>query len=185
MRLQSGLGQVRYTAFMTRPLRNPMLTLGAAIMAALATSPALAAGASGPTEAVIVSPLSLVNTEDLDFGTLISGPLAGTATINATTGARSVTGGVVAAGGTPKRAEFVGVGTIGLLSLVSMSAAPVLSNGSGGTMATALVMEGGTGLRLFPGTGVQTFRVGGTLTVGAGQAVGTYAGTFTVTVTYF
>jgi spore coat protein U-like protein len=170
---------------MTRPIRSPLLALGVASIAALIASPALAAGASGPTEAVIVSPLSLVNTEDLDFGTLISGPLPGTATIDASTGARSVTGGVVAAGGTPKRAEFVGVGTIGLLSLVSMSAAPLLSNGTGGTMVSALVMQGGTGLRLFPGTGVQTFRVGGTLTVGANQAVGTYAGTFTVTVAYF
>ncbi len=176
---------MRYLPPMTRPIRNPLLAPGAAIIAAFSASPALAAGASGPAEAVLISPLSLVNTEDLDFGTLISGALPGTATIDASTGARSVTGGVVAAGGTPKRAEFVGIGTVGLLTLVSMSPSPILTNGSGGTMPTALVMEGGTGLRLLPGTGVQTFRVGGTLTVGGSQAVGTYSGTFTVTVTYF
>ena len=41
-------------------------------------------------------------------------------------------------------------------------------------MTTALTVQGGTGIRLFPGTRVQTFRVGGTLNVGANQQPGTY-----------
>lgn len=159
--------------------------LAACSIAAFVASPALAATAGGPTEAAIVSPLSLINTEDLDFASIIPGVAAGTVTINANTGARTVTGGAIAAGGTPNRAEFVGVGRPGILSFVSITPNTTLTNGTGGNMTATLTVEGGTGLRLFPGSGVQTFRVGGTLNVGANQALGNYAGTFTLTVTYF
>lgn len=139
---------------------------------------------SGTATAVTLRPLSLVKTEDLDFGTVISGTTAGTVSVNANTGARTTTGGAVASGGTPRRAEFVGVGRLGLLSIVSIGAAPTLTNGSGGSMTSTLAVEGGTGIRLFTGTGVQTFRVGGTINVGANQAAGDYSGTFTLTVNY-
>lgn len=159
---------------------------GLALMAALGTTAARAGTAVAPVEAVTISRLSLVKTEDLDFGTLIVGPAAGTATINPNTGARTTTGGVVAAsGGTPGRAEFVGAGRRGILTIVTIGPSPLISNGSGGTMSTVLNVQGGTGVRLFPGTGVQTFRVGGTLTVGANQQQGDYSGTFTLTVNYF
>jgi spore coat protein U-like protein len=143
-----------------------------------------AATRSGTASAVTLRPLSLVKTEDLDFGTVISGPATGTVSINANTGARTTTGGAVASGGTPRRAEFVGVGRLGILSIVSISPPPTLTNGSGGSMTSALAVQGGTGIRLFTGTGVQTFRVGGTINVGANQAAGDYAGTFTLTVNY-
>lgn len=168
-----------------RTIGKQVLGSGLAALAAGAF-PAHAATTAAPAEAVTLSPLSLVKTEDLDFGTLVSGPAAGTARINANTGARTTTGGVTAAGGgTPKRAEFVGVGGRGILIMVAVSAPPTLSNGTGGTMPTALSVQGGTGVRLSPGTGVQTFRVGGTLNVAANQPAGNYAGTFTLTVTYF
>jgi hypothetical protein len=166
-------------------IRNWALVSGMAA-AGIICAPAQAATRAAPVEAVTIKPLSLVKTEDLDFGTLIAGPAAGTATINANTGVRTTTGGVTAAaGGTPKRAEFVGVAIIGLLINVAIGASPTLTNGTGGSMTTALAVEGGTGLRLFPGTGVQTFRVGGTLNVGANQQSGDYAGTFSLTVNYF
>ena len=147
-------------------------------------SAAHAAGASGRSEAVVVRRLSLVKTEDLDWGTLVTSPLAGTATIDSVSGARTTTSGVVAAGGTPRRAEFVGAGQIGLLTVVTLGASPVLDNGSGGTMATLLLLDG-PGARLFPGTGIQTIGVGGILAVGASQAAGNYTGSFNLTVTYF
>jgi hypothetical protein len=161
-----------------------MLGSGLAVLVA-AVAPAHAAGTAGPVEAVTISPLSLVKTDDLDFGTLIAGATAGTARINANTGVRTTTGGVTAAGGTPRRAVFVGVGGSGLLIIVSISPAPILSNGSGGTMTSTLNVQGGTGIRLFPGTGVQTFRVGGRLNVGANQQDGNYTGNFSLTVNYF
>lgn len=151
---------------------------------AVIASPAHAASTTSTSEALILRPLTLTQTEDLDFGTILPSAVAGTVTVNANTGVRTTTGGVAAAGGTPRRAEFVGAGRLGLLTIIAIGVPPVLTNGSGGTMATALVVEGGTGLRILPGTGIQTYRVGGTLTVGANQAAGDYAGTFTLTVNY-
>ncbi len=154
------------------------------LFAIAAPAPVLAAGASAPAKAVVVRRLSLVKTDDLDFGTIARGTLPGSVTISAATGARTTTGGAIAAGGVPQRAVFVGAGQIGLLSIVSIGPSPILTNGTGGTMPTLLAVNGGTGIRLFPGTGVQTFQVGGTLTVGANQAEGDYTGTFTLTVNY-
>ena len=151
---------------------------------AFATAPAQAASTTATSQALILRPLTLTQTEDLDFGTILPSATAGTVSVNANTGIRTTTGGVAAAGGTPQRAEFVGAGRLGLLTIVSIGVPPVLTNGSGGTMATVLVVEGGTGLRVLPGTGIQTYRVGGTLTVGANQAAGDYAGTFALTVNY-
>ncbi len=154
-----------------------MLALGGPVQAFAAT-----VGASA--DATIVRPLTLTKTEDLDFGTVAAGAFPGTVVVNPATGARTVTGGVTAAGGTPRRAEFVGQAAIGLLALVSIGPSPVLDNGSGSTMGTALAVEGGTGIRVLPGTGIQTFRVGGTLAVGALQPGGLYTGQFTFTVNY-
>lgn len=161
-----------------------VFALAIALSGLTTASPALAAGASAPAKAVVVRRLSLVKTDDLDFGTIARGAATGTVTINAATGVRTTTGGVIAQGGTPQRAIFVGAGQIGILSFVSIGPSPVLSNGAGGTMPTVLAVNGGTGIRLFPGTGVQTFQVGGTLTVGANQAEGDYTGSFTLTVNY-
>ena len=52
------------------------------------------ADADGSTRAIILRPNTLVKVEDLDFGSMISGPTAGTVTISALSGARTTTGGV-------------------------------------------------------------------------------------------
>ncbi len=161
-------------------------TLAAIGLSAItASTPTLAANTSATSRALVIGRLSLVNVDDLDFGTIVSGTVPGTVVINPSTGARTTTGGAVAQGGTPQRALFVGAGRVGLLSIVSIGPSPTLVNGTGGTMPTALAIEGGPGIRLIPGTGIQTFRVGGVLTVGANQADGDYSGTFTLTVDYF
>ena len=77
-------------------IRNWALVSGMAA-AGIMTVPAQAATRAAPVEAVTIRPLSLVETEDLDFGTLIAGSVAGTATINANSGVRTTTGGVTAA----------------------------------------------------------------------------------------
>jgi spore coat protein U-like protein len=166
---------------MTKPIL--MMALAAIVPVAAMPDPVSAAGAGATAQAVVIRRLSLVNTQDLDFGTLVTSPVAGTATINPVSGARTVGGGVAAAGGTPSRAEFVGAGQIGLLSFIALGAPPVLSNGTGGTMPSTLSLDG-PGIRVLPGTGVQTIGVGGTINVGANQQEGNYTGTFTLTVNY-
>lgn len=134
--------------------------------------------------AVVLNPLSVVNTSDLDFGTLARGATAGTAIVDPATSARTTSGGTVAAGGTPQSATFVATGVINRVHIVALGPAPTLANGSGGTMALSALMLDGPTLRLFGAGGVSTIRVGGILNVAANQAEGDYSGTFTITVIY-
>ena len=58
----------------------------------MAATPAFAATRAARAEAVALKPLSIVNRTDLEFGTLISSPVAGTVSINPTNDARTTTG---------------------------------------------------------------------------------------------
>lgn len=149
-------------------------------------APALAAGTTSPAKASTLSPLAIVSTQDLDFGTILPGATAGTVTINPNSGNRTFAGSVTAAGGTPQRAEFIGVGQRNVVGVATLGPNPTLTNGAGGSMAATLTMgAGGAGNFVFPGTGIQNFRVGGTLSVGANQPDGIYSGSFTLTIVYF
>src|SRR5689334_8124755 len=89
----------------------------AAALAATALSAPAAAAPVNPDKqalgkALLLIPLSLVKIDDLDFGTVITSPVSGTVTINATTGARSVAGGVTGlASDFGNRALFAGAGS--------------------------------------------------------------------------
>lgn len=170
----------------TIPL-HPFLAF-AALSAIALPAPALAAGATAEARVVTVRPLTLIKTADLDWGVLAAGATAGTITIDPVTGARTRTGGVTAlTGGTSQRAVFQGAAPVGVIVYVNLrNNNPVLTRvGGGATMTTALTVEGGEGFRLFPGTGVLVFGVGGQLNVAANQAQGSYLGTVQLQVEYF
>lgn len=159
----------------------------AAALAALAlATPAEAAGSAGTANAVTLRPLSIVNITELDFGVIAAGPTAGTVVINAASGARTTTGGVTAAGGTPNAAQFFTYGGPLQSLQVNRGPLPVLSRAGGGaTMnVTQLTLNGPT-LRFLNAAGLLDLRVGGTLAVGANQLNGSYSGTFQIIVTYF
>ena len=147
---------------------------------------AIAAGTTGNTGAVTLRPLSIVNTEDLDFGTMLRPTVAGTVVINPTNDARSVTGGVTAAGGTPRAAQFFTYGGPLQNVQVNRGPLPVLNRVGGGASmnVTGLTLNGPT-LRFLTAAGLLDLRVGGTLAVGANQLEGDYSGTFQIIVTYF
>lgn len=149
-------------------------------------SPALAGTAGGLGTATLVAPLSVVRTDDLDFGVLIAGPTAGAATVNASTDARTTSGGTTAAGGSPMAAHFTAAGRIGALALISLPGSILLTRGGGTeTMTVSSISSNGPTFRLFPGIATIDVAVGGTLNVAANQAAGVYAGTFVVNVFYF
>jgi hypothetical protein len=168
-----------------RRTRKP-LCLAALCVAGFAAHPALGATASASSEGVIVAPNTLIKTDDLMFGSIMPSATAGTVTIAAATGARTSTGGATPVGAGYQRAEFVGMAPIGIFTNVTLPSGTTTLNrvGGGASMNATLAVEGGTGIRWFPGTGVQTFRVGGTLNVGANQTAGQYLGTFTLQVDY-
>jgi len=178
----------------TRNYRGALraLTIAATAASAALCMPAQAADTNVTVNAAIVRPNTLIKTDDLDFGTLISGPTGGTISVNAVTGARTTTGGVTPVGTGSQRAIFQGTGGI-LLITVSGSTSVTLSRAGGGApaMTASLVRAASTsggGIALLGGTllpsGVQTYYIGGTLTVPANQPDGDYSGTFTLTVNY-
>ena len=147
---------------------------------------------SGTANAAVVRPNTLIKTDDLDFGTLISGATGGSVTIDPVTNARTASGGVTPVGSAAQRAIFQGTGGI-LFITVSGSTSVTLTRAGGGApaMTASLVRAASTsggGIALLGGTllpsGVQTYYIGGTLTVPANQPEGDYSGTFTLTVNY-
>lgn len=170
---------------MTRLTRAWAWPLMAALAPFLVATPAAASTQNGEAQAVVLRPLSLVATEELDFGNIVRGATAGTVTINATSNARTATGGVTLAGGSPHAAGFQTLGLFNTLFLISVpSGTTTLSNGSGASMTVTDWTQDGNATRFFPSGGVVNIRVGGQLNVGANQAPGNYTGTFSLTVIY-
>jgi hypothetical protein len=152
-----------------------------------AAAPLHAAQGTSATQVAVIEPLSLINTGPLSFGYFASGATPGTVTINQTTGARTVTGGVTQLGGTVSPATFLGAAAGLNLVIIRQPNVPVTLTRSGGTETmriTALVIDGGQ-FRLFFTRQAFAFNIGGTLAVGANQREGNYVGTFPVTVDYY
>jgi hypothetical protein len=147
---------------------------------------AQAATQTGTAKAITLKPLSIVKLRDLDFGRLASGTAAGAVVIDPTTDARTTTGGVLPAGGTPQAAQFYTYATGNILLFITLGTPPTLArSGGGATMTMSNLTLNGPTIRLLPPAGIIDLRVGGTLAVGASQLDGTYSGNFDVTVTYF
>jgi hypothetical protein len=160
--------------------------LGAAVLCATAIpGAAMAATSPGAGRAIIVTPFSFIQVDDLVFSTIVPGGSAGTVTIDAVTGSRTSAGGVAALGGsTAQRARFVGAGSENQTVSLTLSAPPTLSDGGSNTMTmSSLDLDGPNTRTIGPDLAFDVY-VGGTLAVGANQAPGFYSGTFTLTVEY-
>ena len=166
------------------------LTIAAASLAL--SAPSYAADMGGTANAAVVRPNTLIKTDDLDFGTLISGSAGGTVTINPVTNGRSATGGATLVGSDGRRAVFQGTGGIFLITVSGSTSVTLTRAGGGAPGMTASLVRAATtsgggiallGATLLP-SGVQTYYIGGTLTVPANQPEGNYSGTFTLTVNY-
>ena len=159
------------------------------------------ATAQGSAQSVIVAPLTLVKVQDLNFGRIVARPTAGTVTVNANTGACTVTGPIIETGGC-HYAEFAGMGTRRMTVRFQVPTTITLTGPAGATMLVdtvtlgtvpGLTFIGGNGNGLGNGnrrysidspTGIFSFRIGGRLNVRANQRSGIYTGTFPVTVQY-
>jgi Mat/Ecp fimbriae major subunit len=154
--------------------------IGAAIAAlAMTASTAQAAQATGTARAKILRQITLTNTSDLQYATIISGATASTVAVT-TAGARTCGGGLTCTG-TATSANFNVAGTDGAVVTVSGDSTVSLTGSLGGTMASTLTYSATT---ITLGASGGSFQVGGTLSVGANQASGDYSGTFNVTANY-
>ncbi|MBE9557145.1 MAG: DUF4402 domain-containing protein [Proteobacteria bacterium] len=184
--------------FMFKSLRGPALAICAAL-AAMASSNVYAQATETGTanaNATIAKPITIVSTDDLDFGVIVpNGTGNGSLDVTiSTAGARSIAGDVDGAllGGTIGAAGFKvtgrpnatyaitlppGAATITAATSAATMSVDTFTESTGSTSGTLVV--GGT-----PGLGEHTFTVGATLTVGETQADDTYTGTFDVIATY-
>lgn len=158
--------------------------------------PVAAQVATAKVSAITIRPLSVVKTADLDFGNMIAPTANATMTVNTADGSISTTGALIRAGGTPSRANFIVFGGPIQIINVSIPTSITLKRTAGGntqldkmTLDQMAIGNGnrnfGTNVRGLLGvTGIYNLTVGGRLNVKAGQKIGTYAGTFNMTVIY-
>lgn len=173
---------------------------GAAVAAvALCCAPAAAADGNPATETgeskvIILNPLSFLDIDDLDFGSVIvpaSG--SGMVTIDAITGAATYNNIDYVAGvsNAPQRGRFLGSGSANQVVYVTTTLPTILEKSPGGpSVPVSLKLDrnpNSLGAYVYVVDPLWlTFEVGvgGTLTVPTGTEPGTYSATFDVTATY-
>jgi hypothetical protein len=162
------------------------LSIPALLALAVPTSATAApAKVSSNGTVAILNPLGVLKRTDLDFGTIIVSPTAGTAVMDPLTGL-TTTGGLLSAGTAAHPATFTGTGSKNSIVHVKLPTGPITVKRVGGTQTmtvSAFTTDAPKNLKV-PANQVFNFAVGATLNVGANQAVGTYVGTFSVTVQY-
>jgi Mat/Ecp fimbriae major subunit len=157
--------------------------LGAVMAAAtLGATSAHAASATGTAKAKILRQITLTNTSDLEFATVISGANASTVAVS-TSGAVTC-GANLTCTGTTTAANFNVQGTNNAVVLVGGDASVTLNGSLGGTMSATLDYSATSVTLANSGPTGGSFQVGGTLSVGVNQASGDYTGTFNVTANY-
>lgn len=145
--------------------------------------------------AVLITPMTLTKTADLHFGTVnVLTGVAGTVTLPSNSTTRTFTGGVAASTVTPlaTNAAFSVTGTMNETYALTLPSTITVTETVGGsatmTIGTLKARFNGAGADAVTSTlsssGTDSFTLGGTLTVGADQVTGVYAGTFNVTIDY-
>ena len=167
-------------------MRNGKIILAAALAAAAVPAEAQVVNpdrnANG--EVLILVPLSLTKIDDLDFGTVIASPVAGTVTVAADGSGRSVGGGVTGlASDVGYRARFAGSGSPNQLVLFTLTPPASIGDGFGNTIPISLAMEAADAT-VDPVTRTFYVGVGGTLSIAADQPEGVYTGIFNVLAEY-
>jgi hypothetical protein len=161
-------------------------------LGALGASNGFAAEATTTSTATVIEPIAITKAADLVFGKFAPGG-GGTVTV-ATDGARTASGTILSAvGSSPTAAQFdvtgdadatYSIGWTGVSVLTDLVSSETMtlskiSNLIGGNTTSGEVATG-----TLSAGGAQSIYLGGTLTVGAAQAAGDYAGDVTVTVEY-
>jgi hypothetical protein len=157
------------------------IVVAAAAAFSTVAAEAAPANASATARARVLKQITVVNTSDLDFGTIVAGTAASTVAVSAG-GVRTCGAGLTCTGAVSS-ANFNVTGTSAAVVTVTGDNTVSLANGTGGTMTAALTRSAST-LTLTSGAINGTFQVAGTLNLAANQADGAYTGTFNVSVNY-
>lgn len=167
--------------------------LGLAMAATMIPSLAQAETMSGDAQIAVLTPLSFIQVENMEFGRIIPSATAGTVTLSPSN-VRTATGGIVLVGNDHQPGRFAGMGTFLQRVRVRITPNNITLTGPGPSMTvnnvtidpqgTLLQIGGGPNYRILPLNGIFWFNVGGRLNVGANQPAGYYSGTFNATLDY-
>ncbi len=163
---------------MTVTFMKRAAAVSVAVAAGLAAGGASAATADAASLARIFTQVTVVNTSDLQFGTIVTAAAPSVVDVS-TAGMRTCGAGLSCLGAT-SAADFVIGGSSGQVTTISVPPSVTLTSGTD-TMLALLNPTSGL-VTLVSNTG--SFSIGGTLLVGGGQAEGDYSGSFTATVNY-
>lgn len=160
--------------------------IGAAVVAAIAFTQAAnaqSASTSFNVGARIVTPISIVKNTDMNFGDVVPSASAGTVVLTPA-GVRSVTGGANLGnpGGTAAAAFTVSGQASSTYAITLPGTANITQGVNTMSVSTFTSSLGATGT--LSAGGSQALTLGATLNVGATQAIGTYSGSFSVSVNY-
>jgi spore coat protein U-like protein len=165
------------------------LQVALTLLACCSAGSAMAASTTATSTSTVVAPIAIAKAADLAFGSFAASAAAGTVTVSPN-GARSFTGGVAAAGGTPTAAKFNVTGEAGLTYTITLGDTAQLTSGANTIAFTSIsdvtasaITTGNVASGTLTG-GAQSIYVGGVLAVGAAQVAGTYTGSVTATVDY-
>jgi hypothetical protein len=142
---------------------------------------------NGTAQAVVVRSLAILAVDTLSFGDLTRPTAAGTVVMDPS-GTITTTGGVltstaIAQTGARGPGTFAVNGDPGRLFTVDLPTVAILRQGSRNMRLSAFRSNWTSGTA-FSASGTFTLSVGATLNVLSNQTVGTYTGTYAVTVTY-
>lgn len=153
-----------------------LAAFGAAFAIPAAAAPGDTDTAQGVATAVIVAPIAIVHDGGaLDFGTIVPGTTGGTVVVT-TAGVGSVTGDVTFVPTSTNSEDTFTVTGDANRDFNIVAGNEVMA---GMSFTTDVATTGS-----LDASGLATVSVGGTLTVAANQAAGTYNGTYDVTVSY-
>lgn len=159
-----------------------LATFAAAVAVPAAAAPGDTATTQGTANAEVVAPIAITHDTNaaLDFGTITAGG-GGTVVVTAA-GVGSDTGDVTLLTGSTNSADSFSVTGDANRSFSITTGGGTVSDGSGNDMNFTTSPSASSDT--LSGTGTSSFTVGGTLTVGANQAAGSYTGSYDATVTY-
>ena len=158
--------------------------LDAAVLAALYSQTARAADVTGTATAEVLAPLAISQTTQMNFGDVAGDSASATTVVLTTAGATSSVDGAYT-GGSPAAGAFAVTGGASLAYSITLPAdGTVVLTGPGVDMDVDGFNHDAGGSPALDGTGNDSFNVGATLSLGAGQVAGTYNGSYTVTVDY-
>jgi Domain of unknown function (DUF4402) len=171
-------------------MKQTFAILLAVAASSLAPGAAIAAPATGFAQANVVTPGAIVPLNVLRFGQFLQPTTAGTLTVDIA-GAVTTTGGVTGTTTLVQTGTGRGPGSFGLTGSpnrqtdIIVPTSSTITSGSQTMTVNAFTSNANGGGKLkLDATGYQTLIIGATLNVGANQAVGSYTGTYTITVTF-